>query len=79
MAYDDELRAGQLLGILDDNIDGKIELAELKGSVGDQLKPGFAKIDANRDGSLEPKELAAAQLAGHRRAAHAANGSLARN
>jgi hypothetical protein len=79
VAYDDELRAGQLLGMLDDNIDGKIELAELKGSVGDQLKPSFAKIDANRDGSLEPKELAAAQASGHRRASRGSNGALAKN
>ena len=50
-----------MMGILDDNMDGKIELAELKG--GDQgpvamLKKYFALIDTNHDGALDAQELA---------------------
>jgi hypothetical protein len=44
-------------------MDGKIELAELKGgpqSPGAMLKKYFAVIDTNHDGALEPAELTAA-------------------
>ena len=61
--HEKALGANLMMGILDDNMDGKIELAELKG--GDQgpvsmLKKYFALIDANHDGALDPAELAAA-------------------
>jgi Ca2+-binding EF-hand superfamily protein len=64
------------MGILDDNMDGKIELAELKG--GDQgpvsmLKKYFALIDTNHDGALDSTELAnAAKLLPKRGPAKAA-------
>src|SRR5205085_9924175 len=33
VAYDEEMRANQLMGILDDNVDGKLQLSELKGGM----------------------------------------------
>jgi peroxiredoxin len=68
VAYDDEMKQGQVFGIFDDNIDGKIQLSELKGAMGNQLKVAFKMIDANGDGGIEPKELASAQAALGRRA-----------
>jgi hypothetical protein len=61
--HEKALQANLMMGILDDNMDGKIELAELKG--GEQgpvpmLKKYFALIDANHDGALDATELAAA-------------------
>jgi hypothetical protein len=59
--HEKELQANLMMGILDDNMDGKIELSELKG--GDQgpvamLKKYFALIDTNHDGALDAQELA---------------------
>ncbi|HET9161613.1 MAG TPA: hypothetical protein VFN88_13460, partial [Caulobacteraceae bacterium] len=59
--YDIALQQSQMLGMLDTNLDGKIQEAELKGPIGGQLKPAFAQIDANHDGALDPAELAAMQ------------------
>jgi mono/diheme cytochrome c family protein len=58
--YEKLLGANLMMGVLDDNMDGKIQLAELKG--GPQgpaatLKKYFALIDANHDGALDPTEL----------------------
>jgi hypothetical protein len=74
--HEKALNANLLMGILDDNMDGKIELAELKG--GDQgpvsmLKKYFALIDTNHDGALDSTELAnAAKLLPKRGPAKAA-------
>ncbi|MFL5296884.1 MAG: hypothetical protein ACJ798_10935 [Phenylobacterium sp.] len=61
--YEKMFQANLMMGILDDNMDGKIQLAELKG--GEQgpvtmLKKYFALIDANHDGALDATELASA-------------------
>ena len=70
--YDIALQQSQMLGILDTNLDGKIQEAELKGPIGNQLKPAFAQIDANHDGAIDPTELAAMQArqGGGRRASN---------
>lgn len=59
--HEKALQGNLMMGILDDNMDGKIQLAELKG--GEQgpvsmLKKYFALIDTNHDGALDPTELA---------------------
>jgi hypothetical protein len=60
----DDLQQGveamQFFGAVDDSMDGKLQLAELKGP---QLKPfhdNFAMADTDHDGSLSPQELQAA-------------------
>ncbi|HEX3887667.1 MAG TPA: hypothetical protein VHW05_09235 [Phenylobacterium sp.] len=61
--YEKQLQAGLMMGVLDDNMDGKIELSELKGGPqgpATMLKKYFALIDANHDGALDAQELAAA-------------------
>jgi hypothetical protein len=60
--YDQALNASRMVGMLDDNIDGKLQMAELKGSIGNQLKPVFATLDADKDGALNGEELAKAQM-----------------
>jgi len=40
-------------------INGKLDETELVGPVGAKFRANFAKIDADHDGFIEPKELAA--------------------
>ena len=57
------MQVNLMLDVMDDNIDGKLQLAELKGgpqSPGTMLKKFFPMIDTNHDGALDPAELAAA-------------------
>ena len=61
--YEKLLQANLMMGVLDDNMDGKIELSELKGGPqgpATMLKKYFALIDTNHDGALDANELAAA-------------------
>jgi hypothetical protein len=59
--YDQALNGSRLFGMLDDNIDGKLQQSELKGSLGNQLKAAFAQLDTDKDGALSMTEMAAAQ------------------
>jgi hypothetical protein len=59
--YDEAMNQTRLLGMFDDNMDGKIEKAELKGQLGDQLKAHFAQIDKDGDGGISLAELQAIQ------------------
>jgi hypothetical protein len=71
--YEGEMAGNRLMGMLDDNLDGKIEKAELKGRMGDMLGKYFDVLDKNHDGALDKTELAAAQaMMGPRRSAAAA-------
>jgi peroxiredoxin len=54
------LQSSQMLGALDDNMDGKVQLAELRGPMATVLKTRFAEMDKNRSGALEADELNAA-------------------
>ncbi len=62
--YEKLFQANLLMGVLDANMNGKIEKAELKGgNTGPvpTLKKYFDMIDANHDGAIDAKELEAAQ------------------
>jgi Ca2+-binding EF-hand superfamily protein len=43
---------------MDDNLDEKLQSAELRGKLADQVRPEFAKLDTNSDGGLDLTELA---------------------
>ncbi|HEY2358333.1 MAG TPA: redoxin family protein, partial [Phenylobacterium sp.] len=58
--YDEALQAGALMGMLDSNIDGKIQKSELRGQIGKMIGPRWEQLDTNRDGVLDKDELAAA-------------------
>ncbi len=51
------LEATQFFGAIDDNIDGKLEQAELKGPMLKMLNDNFAALDADKDGGLSPPEF----------------------
>ncbi len=55
---EERLNNGRLMGMLDDSLDGKLQLAELSGSMGSRLAPRFAALDADSDGGLDAAELA---------------------
>jgi mono/diheme cytochrome c family protein len=60
----------RMLGMLDDNLDGKIEKSELKGQMGVMLGMAWNKLDTNGDGVLDKAEVAAAsKMFGRRREA----------
>jgi hypothetical protein len=71
--YDQEMGKTRLLGMLDSNLDGKLEKSELKGQAGAMLLKYFDVLDKNHDGVLDADELAAAQgmMGGRRSAANA--------
>jgi AhpC/TSA family len=57
--YDQLLNKTRLLGMLDDNIDDKVQMAELRGvfkeRIGNPL--AFAMIDKNKDGGIDMSEF----------------------
>jgi len=59
--YQDLLEASRFMGMIDANLDGKIEPGELRGQIGERLKANFAFIDTDHDGSIDANELAAMQ------------------
>jgi hypothetical protein len=58
--YETQLQGRLMLGVLDDNLDGKLQPAELRGKPGEMLQKYFALIDKNKDGALDQDELEAA-------------------
>ncbi len=61
--YDRALNDSHFFGILDTNVDDRLEMSELTGKIGEQLKTYFSLIDTNHDGYLTMDELKAAQAA----------------
>jgi Peroxiredoxin len=59
--YDELMNQTRMLGMLDDNLDGRIQKAELKGQLGKQLAAFFGQIDRDSSGAIEKEELAAVQ------------------
>jgi len=58
--YDEDLNRNRMMGMLDDDLDGKLEKSELKGQMGETLLKYFDVLDKDHDGSLDKAELAEA-------------------
>jgi len=61
--YETQLQGNLMMGILDDNMNGRIEMAELRGGARGpvkMLKTYFALIDTSHDGGIDAKEMSAA-------------------
>lgn len=56
-----KLMDSRIIGFLDDNADGKLQINELRGPYA-SLKARFAELDLNHDGGLDLHELQAAGL-----------------
>ncbi|MFN3583681.1 redoxin family protein [Phenylobacterium sp.] len=59
--YDELMNQTRMLGMLDDDLDGKLQKAELKGQIGQRLAANFERIDQNANGAIDREELAAVQ------------------
>ncbi|HVI31936.1 redoxin family protein [Phenylobacterium sp.] len=59
--YDELMNQTRMVGMMDDNIDGKLQKAELRGRAGEMLGKYWAMLDKNADASLDKTEMAAAQ------------------
>ncbi|MDB5423546.1 MAG: hypothetical protein JWQ29_962 [Phenylobacterium sp.] len=59
--FDVALNQRRMLQMMDDNIDGKLRKAELKGQLGQMIGGYFALLDKDKDGALDAGELKAAQ------------------
>ena len=66
---DSRFRDSQLIGAMDDNLDGKLERSELRGQIGKAIAEKFDILDTNHDGALDKAELAAMEkmMQGQRR------------
>lgn len=69
--YDVQLNHSRFFGILDVNIDGKLEKSELVGQMGEKLKTYFSVIDTNHDGYLSQEEVDVASAMARRARAQA--------
>ena len=55
--YDEDLKNAGFLGMLDTDMDGKIDKSELVGPLGALVKAHFDEIDTNHDGVIDAAEL----------------------
>lgn len=58
--YDALLNQGLMMGVLDDNMDGKLAMTELRGAQVAPIKANFALVDQNKDGFIDKEEMATA-------------------
>jgi hypothetical protein len=56
-----QMRAGMMFGMIDDNYDGVIQREELKGMMS-SLKPRFDALDVDKSGGLDPAEMGASGM-----------------
>jgi hypothetical protein len=59
-SYDQAMNSGRFMGMLDDNVDGRIQKAELKGRIGNMINAAWTVADTNADGAIDEAELKAA-------------------
>lgn len=54
--YTEQMLEGRLIGMMDDNVDGKVQVEELRGPFA-RLAPQFALGDVNKDGGIDAQEF----------------------
>jgi hypothetical protein len=54
------MQQGIMMGVYDDNLDGKLQKAELRGKQGEMLLKFWDLVDKNKDGVVDQEELTAA-------------------
>lgn len=57
-----QMRAMRVMGMLDDNLDDRIQVAEIRGRYTPLLKPRFAELDKDKDGGIDAEEIKAANI-----------------
>ncbi|MCI5045110.1 MAG: redoxin domain-containing protein [Aquisalinus sp.] len=56
------LQINRHFGAMDDNIDGELQEAELRGALGQQFKQGFSMMDADKNGTVSSQEFLQFQI-----------------
>ena len=74
--YDELMNKSRFMGIMDSNMDGKLQKEELIGRMGEKMKSNFFLIDSNHDGAVSQEELdkVFAMMRGMRRGGPAGGG-----
>ena len=74
--YDELMNKSRFMGIMDSNMDGKLQKEELIGRMGEKMKSNFFLIDSNHDGAISQEELdkVFAMMRGMRRGGPAGGG-----
>lgn len=57
-----QMRGMRVMGMLDDNLDDRVQLTEIKGRFTPLLKPRFAELDKDGDGGIDAEEIKAANI-----------------
>lgn len=57
-----QMRSMRVMGMLDDNLDDRIQVAEIRGRYTPLLKPRFAELDKDKDGGIDAEEIKAANI-----------------
>ncbi len=55
--YDEDMMKTRLIGMMDANVDDKLQIDELRGDLGNAIRPRFALADQNKDGGIDAKEF----------------------
>ena len=55
--YDEDMMKTRLIGMMDANLDDKLQIDELRGDLGNAIRPRFALADQNKDGGIDAKEF----------------------
>ncbi|MCR5879318.1 hypothetical protein [Phenylobacterium sp. J367] len=64
----------RMFGMMDDNLDGRLQKAELRGQMGKMMLTFWDRIDTSKDGTIDKAELKAAQALLPQRRRQAADG-----
>jgi len=59
--YDQLMSQNRVIGMMDDNLDERLQKSELRGRFAEMLTPAFDKVDANHDGGIDLGEFGAAR------------------
>jgi hypothetical protein len=56
--YDELMDQTRLIGMMDDDLDERLQPSELRGRIAEMIDPQFTALDRNEDGGLDLEELA---------------------
>lgn len=59
----EQLSSGRTFGAMDDNIDGELQLSEIRGLMAPRLGPAFPLLDTDKSGGISKEEYAAGMAA----------------
>jgi len=70
--YMERLNSSRTIGIMDTNLNGQVEPAEVRGRMGQMIRANFERMDADKSGTLSEAELSTVTRMMNRRIEEAA-------